>query len=132
MTGETNLAKLLASMSPILSDEKFVFASLEQASYGTHAELSPVAAILESEGLTLVVPKTKADDNNVVYDSVYRRITLEVHSSLDAVGLTAAFATKLTEVGVSANVIAGYYHDHIFVQCGDAEKAIFALKELSS
>lgn len=132
MTGETNLAKLLASMSPVLSDENFVFVSFEQTSYGAHAELSPVAAILESEGLTLVVPKAKADDNDLVYESVYKCITLEVHSSLEAVGLTAAFTAKLTEVDVSANVIAGYYHDHIFVQCSDAEKAIFALKELSN
>jgi len=60
-----------------------------------------------------------------------RQITLTVHSSLEAVGLTAAFATELTRHGISANVVAGYYHDHIFVGAGDAERAVAALQGLS-
>jgi hypothetical protein len=54
-----------------------------------------------------------------------------VHSSLETVGLTAAFSTKLGEHGISANVIAGYYHDHIFVQSDLAKSAIDALHELT-
>jgi hypothetical protein len=61
---------------------------------------------------------------------VFRGITLNVHSGLDAVGLTAALSSKLAEHGISANVIAGYFHDHIFVQNEHAEKAIAALNEL--
>jgi hypothetical protein len=58
-------------------------------------------------------------------------ISLDVHSSLEAVGLTAAFATALGNEGISANVIAAYYHDHIFVPTADAERAVAALKALS-
>ncbi|EEX37900.1 hypothetical protein VIB_002032 [Vibrio metschnikovii CIP 69.14] len=65
------------------------------------------------------------------FDSVFSLITLTVHSSLEAVGLTAAFATKLASYGISANVIAGYYHDHIFVQSTLAEKALQALQEFT-
>lgn len=58
---------------------------------------------------------------------MFRGITLTIHSSLDAVGITAAVSTKLAEQGISANVIAAYYHDHIFVQAEKAELAIEAL-----
>ena len=60
-----------------------------------------------------------------------RLITLTVHSSLDAIGLTAAFAEELTRHGISANVVAAFYHDHIFVGAGDAERAVAVLQALS-
>ena len=131
MTGETELEKLLKSMSPELLDGDYIFCTFPDAQYGDHSELEPIAAISESEGLTLIIPKTKADERNISYDSVFRGITLSIHSSLNAIGLTAAFSNKLTEQGISANVIAGYYHDHIFVQSELAEKAIEALNEIA-
>ena len=131
MSGETNLDKLLASMSPQLDDAEYVFCSIENARYGDFSRLEPVAAIGEAEGLTLIVPRIRADEAGLGYESVYRRITLRVHSSLDAVGLTAAFSGKLTRYGISANVVAGYYHDYVFVHCQHAEKAIDALDELA-
>ena len=131
MTGETNLANLLSAMSPTLIAGEFVFCSFQNARYGDHAELEPIASISESEGLTLVIPKSKADAHGLKYESLFRGITLTVHSSLDAVGLTAVFSTKLAAHGISANVIAGYFHDHIFVQSDLAENAMAALNELT-
>jgi len=131
MTGERDLEKLLASMSPKLMDGEYVYCTLQDAQYGDYSDLEPVAAINESEGLTLIIPKSKADDKNISYESVFKGITLSIHSSLDAVGLTAAFSSKLTEHEISANVIAGYYHDHIFVQREHVERAIEALNELA-
>lgn len=131
MSGEKNLDKLLSAMSPELMAGEFIFCSFEKSHYGDHSELSPIVAVAESEGLTLVIPRSKADEHNIKYDSVFRGITLKVHSSLDAVGLTAAFSNKLTEHGISANVIAGYFHDHIFVQAELADKAITAINELT-
>ena len=130
MTGEKDIDKLLKSMSPELMDEEYVFCTFCDARYGDYPDLEPIAAISESEGLTLIVTKSKADVRGLNYESVFKRITLNIHSSLDAVGLTAAFSNKLTEKGISANVIAGYYHDHIFVQREFAERAIGALNEL--
>ncbi len=131
MTGEKDLEKILASMSPELMDGEYVFCTFQNAQYGDYSDLDPVAAIDESEGLTLIIPKRKADEKNYSYKSTFRRVTLRIHSSLDAVGLTAAFSSKLTEQGISANVIAGYYHDHIFVQSEFAERAMEALDEFA-
>ena len=132
MSGETNLDKLLATMSPSFMDGEFVFLSFANAAYGEYANLDPVASIIEAEGLTLVIQKSQADRRALEYQSSFKGITLGVHSSLDAVGLTAAFSVKLTEHGISANVIAGFFHDHIFVQVNDAERAIAALQQLSN
>ncbi|MFT6926727.1 MAG: hypothetical protein ACJAZP_002347 [Psychromonas sp.] len=129
MTGETNLIKLLASMKPVLLDEEYVFCTIDGAKYGDYAETLPLASYLESEGLTLLLSKDNADKANFQYEGVFKGITLTVHSSLEAVGLTAAVSNKLAEKGISANVIAAYYHDHIFVQAEKAEMAIAALNE---
>lgn len=131
MTGETDIEKLLASMSPVLIHGEYVFCSFPDAQYGERSELKPFASCVEHEGLTLIIPRSRADTNQLSYDSVFRGITLRIHSSLDAVGLTAAVSVKLTEYGISANVIAGYFHDHIFVQSEYAEKAMAALGELA-
>lgn len=112
-------------------DGEYVFCSFENARYGSGQELEPVAACMETEGLTLVIPRAKADQHQLSYQSVFRGITLRVHSSLEAVGLTAAFTTKLSQHGISANVIAGYFHDHIFVRSDHADIAMAALSELA-
>jgi hypothetical protein len=131
MAGDRKLEKLVASMSPVLMGGEYVFCTFKNAQYGDYLDLEPIVAVKESEGLTLVVPKDIADDKNLNYESIFKGITLSVHSSLDAVGLTAAFSSKLSEYGISANVFAGYYHDHIFVQEELADKAIEALNELA-
>ncbi len=130
--GETDLATLLASMSPALQEGEYVFCSFKNSCYGDHSELQPLAAYQEKEGLTLVIPRSRADDRQLEYTSTYRVISLGVHSSLEAVGLTAAFATKLADHGISANVFAGYYHDHVFVDVKDAEQALLALQSFST
>ena len=118
-------------MAPELIEGEFVFCSFDSARYGDHAELAPLASMPEQEGLTLVIPAAQADEHGITYDTAFRCITLQVHSSLEAVGLTAAFSDKLTEHGLSANVIAGFYHDHIFIQSDVADHALAALRELA-
>jgi len=132
MAGETSLAVLLNSLSPKLHDKEYVFLSFPNATYGDYAELSPIALFAESEGMTLVVPKSSADSHQLNYEGIYSCITITVHSSLEAVGLTAALANTLTENAISANVIAAFYHDHIFVPLKKTEQAMKALKKLST
>jgi len=130
MCGEKNLINLIASMEPILIENEYVFGTLKTCSVETLACLNPISTFQEKEGLTVVVQKEKADEYKVPYSGVFRCITLNVHSSLDAVGLTAAVSTKLTQSQISANIIAAYYHDHVFIASKDAEKALLKLNEL--
>ena len=130
MAGIKDLSKLLNSMQPELVDEAFVFCSVA-SKLEQYLHLEPIATFKEPEGLTLVLTKDKADEAGLNYEGVFRQITLTVHSSLKAVGLTAAVSTKLASKGISANIIAAYYHDHIFVSSEQAEQALLALKELS-
>jgi len=130
MAGETKLTTLLRNMSPELYEEDYVFASVRNL-----PETLPLEQILcffrEKEGITLVLSKSKADALGLPYEYVASRITLNIHSALEAVGLTAAFATALAKENISCNVIAGYYHDHLFVDQKDAQRAMIALKSLS-
>ncbi|WP_309023329.1 ACT domain-containing protein [Pelagicoccus sp. SDUM812002] len=130
MKAEKDLLKLLENVEPVLLDGDFVFLSFEQAVYGERLDLSPIVSVREREGLTLVVPREKADANNLVYESVFRSITLSVYSSLEAVGLTAVVAGVLAEKGISANVVAGFHHDHVFVQSERAKEAVAAIASL--
>lgn len=132
MSGITDLATLLASLRPVLARGEFVFVSRPLASYGDGVELNPIAAFVEKEGLTLVVQKDRADAVGEQYHGVFRLITLQVHSSLDAVGLTAAVAAAFSEQGISVNVVAAFYHDHLFVPASRAPDAMKVLAGLAS
>ena len=127
MTGEIDLKKLLANLSPLLDSREYVFCTFKDSDYGDYAELNPIASFLEEEGLTLVIARDRADKEGISYQGTYKRITLNIYSSLDAVGLTAAVSTLLAKHGISANMIAAYYHDHIFVNSADAERAVALL-----
>ena len=111
MAGETDLERLLASMRPTLQPGEYVFTTAE----GELEGVEPVVMVREAEGVTLVLDRAQADAEGLRYDYVAAMVTLRVHSSLDAVGLTAAVAQELTAHGISCNVVAGYFHDHLFV-----------------
>jgi len=131
MSGEKNLEKLISSMTPVLLDKEYVYGTLEGTSMSLLESLKPMGTFHEAEGLTVILEKQEADEHHIEYQGVFRCITLNVHSSLDAVGLTAAVATKLTQLNISANVVAAYYHDHIFVAVKDADNALAGLIELT-
>lgn len=130
MSGSTDLDYLLQNASPVLDPECYVFVSCS-AEYGAHASWKPVATVSEDEGMTFVIRQAIADRHSVEYGGVFARITLQVHSSLDAVGLTARFATRLAEKNISANVMAGFHHDHIFVAYADGPEALSVLSGLA-
>ncbi len=132
MSGIIDIQVLLKQMKPILDNAEYVFISKKCFKLNQEiVSLNPIATFLEAEGMTAVILKSDAVKNKLTYDAVFRKITLEVHSSLEAVGLTAAISTALTERDISANVIAGYYHDHIFVLKNKAELALDTLEGLT-
>ncbi|MFT7470945.1 MAG: hypothetical protein ACI8XU_000838, partial [Kiritimatiellia bacterium] len=127
---EEDLDALLVLMQPSLLPGDYVFCTAANLKYGDFAELQPLASYQEEEGLTLVLAKQSADVAGLAYDAVFKCITLMVHSSLEAVGLTAAVSGKLAANGISANVIAAYHHDHVFVPKNKAQLALQLLTEL--
>lgn len=131
MSGEKNLEKLLTLMQPKLLDGNFVFCTITDGDLSDILKLAPIASFQEEEGLSLLSSQQNADEANIKYDSVLKGITLSVHSSLDAVGFTAAVANKLANNGIPANVVAAYYHDHVFVPADKAQFALQLLTELT-
>jgi hypothetical protein len=130
MAGEEDLSMLLAQLNPRLLAGDFVFCTIQKAQYGDSADLQPIASYQEEEGLSLLLAKGAADVAGLAYESVFSCISLMVHSSLDAVGLTAAVSGRLAAHGISANMIAAYYHDHVYVPKDKAQLALQVLAEL--
>jgi hypothetical protein len=129
MSGETNLTTLLKNMTPVLNEDDYVYCTISSIQSIDTAHI--LGLFKEAEGFTIILKKETADQLHLEYSYIAAWITLIIHSSLAATGLTAAFATALAEEGISCNVVAAYYHDHIFVAKEDADKAMIALKKLS-
>ncbi|MBZ4036809.1 ACT domain-containing protein [Flavobacterium sp. 17A] len=128
MEGEINLITILKNLNPVLNDGKYVFTKVDAI------DSIPFSKILflfkEQEGITVVLEKRFAEELNLNFSYIASWITLEVHSSLAAVGLTAAFSQALGNANISCNVVAAYLHDHIFVDENDANKAMDVLLKL--
>lgn len=122
MSGEKDLQVLLKSMKPEHNAGEYVFCKVEKLG---NLNLNEVEMFFkEKEAITLILKKEIAEKLNLEYSMTMSWITLSVHSSLEAVGLTAAFSKALSDNGISCNVVAAFYHDHIFVGKRDTEKAM--------
>lgn len=129
MTGESNLDILLKTLKPVLNTGDYVFCNVTNPSVVDIKDV--ISFFKENDSYTLILNKEIADALKLDYSYIAGWITLTVHSSLQAVGLTAAFSKALADEGLSCNVVAAYYHDHIFVDKKDAEKAMAILQQLS-
>ncbi|MFN4021083.1 MAG: ACT domain-containing protein [Erythrobacter sp.] len=113
------LPVMLAQMAPVLDGQAWYFMRVAGA-----PPADAFAVIREEEGTTAIVPGERAG-------APFARITLTVHSALEAVGLTAAVAGALAGAGIACNVVAGYHHDHLFVPWERREEALGVLLRLS-
>jgi len=130
MSGEKDLNRLLKSMKPEHNSGDYVFCKIENLE---KVNLNDIEMFFkEKEAITLILKKEIAETLHLEYSVVMSWITLTVHSSLEAVGLTAAFSKALSENGISCNVVAAYYHDHIFVSNKEVEKAMKILNSFSN
>lgn len=126
--GERNLGVLLRTMEPRLAPGDYVFRTF------LHGEGPPPGAIgtfREAEGWSAILRLDTVDPEGRSGAGSFRLITLEVHSSLQAVGLLAAVSTALARAGIACNVVSAFYHDHLFVPAAAAERALAVLRTLS-
>ncbi|AZO26910.1 MULTISPECIES: ACT domain-containing protein [unclassified Mesorhizobium] len=131
MTGETDLQRLLASMKPELLPGVHVFATLPPGT-SLPGNLKPVMIFREREGLTLIVTEDEAKSGGLAGTFRCRMITLNIHSSLEAVGFLAAITTRLAAAGMGLNPVSAFYHDHLFVPADRAEEAFAILRQLAA
>ncbi|MGG6229802.1 ACT domain-containing protein [Tenacibaculum sp. SDUM215027] len=129
MSGEKNLSVLIREMEPFVNEGEYVFTTVKDSVNINREDI--IGEFKEVEGTTLILDKTVADNLGLTYSFIASWITLKIHSALDAVGLTAAFSSELAKHNISCNVVAGFYHDHIFVDKKNEAKTIDVLTNLS-
>lgn len=127
-TALSDLGKLLSSMEPRLNPG--IFAYVSTPDWKTLQEVEIYAMVREPEGISAVVKESdaKALGLPIMFRTAW--ITLTVQSDLKAVGLTVAFSEALAGAGISCNVVAGAWHDHIFVPAARGEEAVAVLRHL--
>tara|TARA_R110002124_G_scaffold109676_24_gene263028 strand:+ start:4694 stop:5101 length:408 start_codon:yes stop_codon:yes gene_type:complete len=130
MAAETDLARLLAGLAPVLDTVPFGFVVLAHGK-AVPAGVLPFALVQEAEGQTVIAPCAMLDAAGIAVQGRWAHITITAHSALAAVGLTAAMATALSAVGISANVVAAFHHDHLFVPWDRRDQALAVLIELA-
>ena len=130
MSGETNLDHLIRSMAAELHDDVFVFATLPHDAV-PHG-LSPQMRFAEAEGETLILRQAEAQAIGLTYEFPCKMITLNIHSSLEAVGFLARITAELAKAGMGVNPVSGFYHDHLFVPLGREGEAMQVLKAMAS
>jgi len=128
--GIVSLTDILESLSGLLYAENYVFVTIKSSQLKTLRLDEVFAVINEEEAATLIIETSKKENWTKEALPEFARITLNVHSALHAVGLTAAVSTALAKAAISCNVLAGYYHDHIFVQKDKAKEALNIINAL--
>ena len=123
---------MIAGMTPTLTPGIFVFITTDDPARFKALSPQAISTFKEAEGMSLIVPAEVADETGLDAAHPMRCITLNVYSSLDGVGLTAAVSTALGNAGIPCNMIAAYHHDHVFVPSDKASKAMDVLARLQS
>jgi len=131
MAGETDLQRLLAGMRPSMSETAFAFATARSLQ-DVPASVSIIGCFNEDEGVTVIATLDQLARTGLMQSGPFAKISLAVHSSLAAVGLTAKISTSLAQGGISANIVAGYFHDHIFVPWEERHAALDILSDLGA
>lgn len=115
----SDLSAMLAGMAPVLHPDPWRFVLVDG-----EPPTDAFALIHEDEGATAIVAGSGEG-------AAFARITLMVHSALEGVGLTAAVSGALAEAGIACNIVAGYYHDHLFVPWARRDEALAVLQRLA-
>ena len=120
---------MVAGMAPVLEAGRYLFTALEF--WPSAQEAAQLLGVFrEDEGLSAyrrLGPEESPPPGGVAMV----KITLQVYSDLEGVGLTAAVATALAEEGIPCNVVAALHHDHLFVPETQGPAALRCLEALA-
>ncbi len=131
MSGGKILQELLSSMDPNLHDETYGFLTFKRSgNLQDFSMLHPIMTFQEAEGTTLIAPIKEMDAQGLSYEFPCSMITLNIHSSLEAVGFLAVITTHLAKINVGVNPVSGFFHDHLFVPVDRADEVMKSLREL--
>ena len=131
MTGETDLGRMLSTLRIERLDEPVTVVAIDESTEQPIGLGDGVLALItEVEGTTAVVTVDGAERRGWPVGFRAAWLTVAVHSSLEAVGLTAALSTALADRGIPCNVLAGFHHDHLLVPLDRADDALEALDRL--
>ncbi|MEO0492390.1 MAG: ACT domain-containing protein [Actinomycetota bacterium] len=129
MAAMTDLAEMLRTLTVSVRPQRYTFVSTPTGNAPALGD-GIEAVMREVEGDTVVATVERAELEGWPYDFVAAWLTLDVHSALEAVGLTAAFSAALGAAAIPCNVLAGYHHDHLLVPADRAEEAVAVLEAL--
>ena len=137
--GGTDLNELIRSMDPVLEDELYVFAKVALDSdqavdiLARTESLNIKMMFREKEAWTVILPKSMAVQEQLSFSFECRQVTLNVHSSLEAVGFLAAITSELaSKLQIGVNPVSGFFHDHLFVPVGFEHEVVETLKKMSA
>lgn len=122
---------MIAGMAPLRVPGRYCFCTTSDHDLAARGLTVALASFREVEGVSLILTFEMAASLGFATDMPMALISLQVHSSLAGVGLTAAVASKLAQAGIACNMVAAYHHDHAFVPEADAEAAMDLLLDLA-
>ena len=112
-------------LTPTLNEGDFVFCH-----HPEFIQHGYIASFKEKEGWTFIFEKSVADIQGLSYRGIWSWISFGFQSDLEMVGLTANFSNALAQADIPCNVVAAFYHDHIFVPVDRAQEALTILAQI--
>lgn len=117
-------------LKPFRHPGVFVYCSLRDRAQ--LAGVEPIASVREREGWSVIVPEGTATERG--WPALLRVAWIEfgLTTGLAEIGITARAARCLADAGIACNVVAGAYHDHLFVPVERADAALAQLRALAA
>lgn len=129
--GEKNLSTLLRTMQPVLLDGTWSFVTVPTGK-SAPAGLNPLMTCREPEGLTMLLDEKDLAKSGLPHAFFCKGISLNVNSSLYAIGFLAAISDALAKQAMSINIVSAFNRDYVFVPAARAQEAVEVLKKLAA
>ena len=122
--------EMISGMTPVVRPGIYVFISTDDPALFASLSSQAISTFKEEEGVSMLIPVELAEKTKLNVDHPMRCITLNVYSSLEGVGLTAAVSTALGDNAIPCNMVAAFHHDHVFVPSEMCDQAMEVLTSL--